>query len=432
MADLSEMVNYVKAQQPHNGLAETAAHFVEGASRGYDAGHAEAEKKAQQNRDNPMVTDTLGLAGTPGGQVPVDVYSKLLDVKDKMLNIDNNNATLAFMKEHSDALDTGNRQTSLAGLAASAGGAAGTPPTQQGRVAGIMADPNTAGTPRKPTKTTYSMSGGKSNVSMEFSDPKTQTAAQVDAIKAYADKGDIKALTAAFPDGIPDGAAKIIEMHMATKQKQAAIDDAKNQIRQDRLEKQYRDAQTSVRGDPTIAHVETQRDAAITAYNRINEIEKSGQEMNPVDYVDVLGQIYKARTGAAPSNDVLAEARQNTAKGQAGKVYTYFTGQQAPATTKDIQDSLKNMAASMGSQADKLHDGYMRTRLKPPTGLEPDRMASIDAGRGLSFQEATGYQPDQSGSKGAGGKIKVSNGKETLMIDPADAKDAAKDGYKQL
>lgn len=38
MASLSELVDYAKAKQPRNGLAEVAAHFIEGASQGYDSG----------------------------------------------------------------------------------------------------------------------------------------------------------------------------------------------------------------------------------------------------------------------------------------------------------------------------------------------------------------------------------------------------------
>jgi hypothetical protein len=38
MASLSEMIEYAKAKQPRNGLAEMAGHFIQGASSGYDAG----------------------------------------------------------------------------------------------------------------------------------------------------------------------------------------------------------------------------------------------------------------------------------------------------------------------------------------------------------------------------------------------------------
>lgn len=164
----------------------------------------------------------------------------------------------------------------------------------------------------------------------------------------------------------------------------------KESNQQDKLEQQYRQSFQTIRGDPSIKRSEEQRDAAAIAYNRIKEVKDHGQVLNPIDYVDVLGQIYKARTGSAPTNEVLASARQATAKGSLDKAFTYMTGQQAPATTEDIMTSLQDMAQSMGQQADKFHDGYMRNRIKPPLGLAHDRVANVNAERGMSFAEATG------------------------------------------
>lgn len=159
---------------------------------------------------------------------------------------------------------------------------------------------------------------------------------------------------------------------------------------QDDLEKVAQDRVTQVRGDRSIQTVEVQRDAAITAYNRLNEIKKAGTGLNPVDYVDILGQVYKARTGTAPTDTVLKHINQSTAKGKLGEAYTFATGKQAPATTDAIADSLQQMVGSMGEQADKLHDGYMASRLSMGKDLAPDRAERIaKLGRGLSFAEAT-------------------------------------------
>jgi hypothetical protein len=163
---------------------------------------------------------------------------------------------------------------------------------------------------------------------------------------------------------------------------------------QDRLETQARNAVQSMRGDKSLQNTEVQRDAAITAYNRINEVQKQGKALNPIDYVDILGQLYKARTGSAPTNEVLKEAYQQTAAGKLAKVYTYFTGNQAPATTEAIMGSLKEMAAHMGKQADELHEGYMKTHLIKPSGLSDERWQPIyTTTRGRSFADSTGYQP---------------------------------------
>lgn len=165
----------------------------------------------------------------------------------------------------------------------------------------------------------------------------------------------------------------------------------KESQQQDRLEQQARNSVSQLRGDKSLARAEEQRDAAIVAYNRIQEIEQRGAELNPIDYTDILGQIYKARTGSAPTERVLEEIRQATAKGQFGKAYTFVTGQQAPATSKDITASLKDMASSMGQQADRFHEGYMKAHLIKPQGLEESRWQPIlTTGRGQSFKEAIG------------------------------------------
>lgn len=156
---------------------------------------------------------------------------------------------------------------------------------------------------------------------------------------------------------------------------------------QDRLEQQARQSVTNLRGDRSLARAEEQRDAAIVAYNRLSEIQKSGKGLNPVDYVDILGQIYKARTGNAPGEQVLKDIRQSTAQGQFDKAYTYVTGQQAPATSKDITHSLISMAKSMGEQADKFHEGYMNSHLIKPSSLKDERWKPIlQTGRGVSLR----------------------------------------------
>jgi hypothetical protein len=170
----------------------------------------------------------------------------------------------------------------------------------------------------------------------------------------------------------------------------------KDDQQQSRLFQQTKSGIMSIRGDTSLKNIEGQRDAAIMAYNRIGQIEKSGKGMNPVDYVDILGQVYKARTGTAPTDIVLKEARQETLKGKYGKAWTLITGQQAPATTKDIQDSLKDMVMHMGIQSDKLHEAYMKPHLViDPRLNDTDKQTLLKEARGLSFSEATGVNPEE-------------------------------------
>lgn len=153
----------------------------------------------------------------------------------------------------------------------------------------------------------------------------------------------------------------------------------------------------SIRGDTAMKDIEAQRTAATTAYNRLKDIEVSGKSPNPIDYIDILGQVYKARTGTAPTQEVLKEAKQNTAQGQFGKYWTYFTGQQMPGTSKEIAGSLKDMVAHMGLQADELHDGYMQvhgSQVFNPNMNEDNVKKLSKLSRGKSFIDATGVKPE--------------------------------------
>lgn len=174
-------------------------------------------------------------------------------------------------------------------------------------------------------------------------------------------------------------------------------DSSSDKKEQERL---YRDAVahiSSLRGDPSLKATEVQRDAAISAYNRLNQISDAGKTPNPVDYVDIVGQIYKARTGTAPTDIVLKHALQETIQGKWGESLTFLTGTQQSATTNNIADSLKEMVLHMGQQADELHAGYWASHGEGvfDPNLSPERAARLaKITHGKSFAEATNYQKD--------------------------------------
>jgi len=143
-----------------------------------------------------------------------------------------------------------------------------------------------------------------------------------------------------------------------------------------------------VRGDASLARSEMQRDAAATAVNRIDEVHAAGQKLTPFDYTDILGQLYKARSGQAPGEQIMKDIRQPTGSAQFNKSWTYLTGQQAPGTTDSIAMSLRNAAASMGKQADEFHDGYMKSHLIKPAGVSDEAWAPVAATtRGTSYAD---------------------------------------------
>jgi hypothetical protein len=143
-----------------------------------------------------------------------------------------------------------------------------------------------------------------------------------------------------------------------------------------------------VRGDASLARSEMQRDAAATAVNRIDEVKASGQQLTPFDYTDILGQLYKARSGTAPGEQIMKDIRQPTGSASFNKAWTYMTGQQAPGTTASIASSLRDAAASMGKQADEFHDGYMKSHLIKPAGVSDTAWEPVAATtRGTSYAD---------------------------------------------
>jgi hypothetical protein len=194
----------------------------------------------------------------------------------------------------------------------------------------------------------------------------------------------------------------------------------KESQRQDRLEQNAISRLSSIRGDTSIARIENQRDAAITAYNRIAELETQGEKgLNPIDYTDILGQLYRARTGVAPTEQILKDIRQNTLQGNFAKAYTFATGKQAPTSTEDITKSLKKMAESFGKQADKLHEGYMKPHLIKPKDLDEERWQPIiSTSRGTSFEQGTaeyrGKSPQAQGQSSGWSQDKESRYQELL------------------
>ena len=170
------------------------------------------------------------------------------------------------------------------------------------------------------------------------------------------------------------------------------ISNKENQ-QQDKLEGQAIQRVTNLRGDASMARTENQRDAAIQAYNTIKRVKEEGRLPSQIEYYDLLGQMWKARTGSSPTDQAIRDLDAKTLKGSLAKAYQYFSGKPAGITTSEILDNVQAFASDSGMQADKLHSGYMKSHLIKPTGLNNDRWQNIlSTHRGLDFQEATGYK----------------------------------------
>jgi hypothetical protein len=185
---------------------------------------------------------------------------------------------------------------------------------------------------------------------------------------------------------------KKLQMEALKNQKEMTVG-LKHDQQQDKLEQNARMGLMSMRGDQSLQRIEAQRDASITAYNTINTIKKEGRLPSQVEYYDILGQLWKARTGASPSEQAIHDLDAKTFKGSLAKAAQYFSGKPAGVTTTDILNNIQEFAKTSGMQADELHKAYMASRLVKPKDLDEDRWNPLaQAGRGMSFADATKSQ----------------------------------------
>lgn len=190
---------------------------------------------------------------------------------------------------------------------------------------------------------------------------------------------------------------KYMQKELGLKQIQAtkelSMENQRNNER-DRLWNQATQSLNSVRGDKSLVQAETMRDGAISALQAINHIQSEGRAPNKFEYVDLLGQLWKARTGASLTNEELKNMDAKTMQATLGPVATYFSGDPKAATSPQATNALKNFVIQSGKTADQLHDQYMQTRginaagsrLKEEFPEDYDRLTKMS--RGMSFADA--------------------------------------------
>lgn len=168
----------------------------------------------------------------------------------------------------------------------------------------------------------------------------------------------------------------------------------------DKLENQVISRIVGIRGDKSLARTEEQRDASMQAFNTIAQIKSEHRLPNQLEYYDILGQMWKARTGASPTDQAIRDLDAKTFQGDLGKALQYFSGNAAPRTTEGVMNAIQNFADISGKQADKLHTGYMQSHLiKPKNMAQADFDRIVQAHRGQTFEEGTSQyrQPANTG-----------------------------------
>lgn len=193
----------------------------------------------------------------------------------------------------------------------------------------------------------------------------------------------------------------------------------------DRMWNQAVQSINSVRGDKSIVQSETMRDGAISAYQAIDKIQKEGRAPNQFEYIDLLGQLWKARTGGTLTNEELKHMDPKTLQSQLGPIATYFTGDPKAITTPQATEALKSFVVKSGQTADYLHDNYMQSRGVNAAASRMQQLYPEDAdrlskmARGASFSDtvkAAGTQSNQpmtATNPKTGAKIKSIDGGQT-------------------
>lgn len=171
---------------------------------------------------------------------------------------------------------------------------------------------------------------------------------------------------------------------------QGRKDQQQNQVEQNAIARL-----SSVRGDVPMSKVEQQRDAAISAYNTIQSAEHENRLPTQIEYLDLLGQLWKSRTGTAPTEQVLKEFNVGTMQQRLNKVGQYFTGKPMGANTKEVISALKDFVYTTGNSLDQTHEGYFKNHLIRPSGISDDKWNELkQMSRGNSFKEGIAKYKD--------------------------------------
>lgn len=174
-------------------------------------------------------------------------------------------------------------------------------------------------------------------------------------------------------------------------------------IHQDSLANQAMQRISSARGDASLVRTELQRDAAAQGYNTLTKAESEKRPLSQLEYYDTLGQMWRAKTGTAPTVESMSSIDGKTVEQKLNNFGTFITGKPMAANSPAMISNLKSYIQDTGEQLDRSHDAYMAPHTIKPPGLSDEAWAPIAASaRGLSFKDAT----DLVTIKSSTGKIK--------------------------
>ncbi len=391
MASLSELVEYAKAKQRPNGLAELASNFVEGAGTGYQKSAEQARQQALKNQENPVVMDPI--TNTPQR---LDVVNKLVDLHKKIADIKEAEQFNAMF----DNINNNREAEARAGAITAVGQNASAPApntnaTKLGKVASVELE----------------NSGGKITRRIKTKSPDEVQKSNAQQFKALM-SGNPDDLTAAFPDGIPDWATKMF-MERNTREMLA-----KAQINDYKLGKDVLAYSEKMENNPMLKEIKKQG-LSLSQVDGILNMARSG---NTVASTALGTKMARAmgEVGVLTDSDVHRYVESGKLSRSAGdKLSRWINGVPTDATLDEVQQIGDTLKSNFQSKVQPIYNTYAE-RLAKNYNLSPEEAAfrldipyaPVKPGNEAQPTASAGAQPDlKSGEvlRMAGGRQAVFN-----------------------
>lgn len=182
----------------------------------------------------------------------------------------------------------------------------------------------------------------------------------------------------------------------------------------------------SARGNPAAAQAERDLYSAQKADTLANLYGDPNKLSMP--QVRLLAQeVGKIAAGGVSSQHELEGITPNSLMGRLSGVVSNLTNSPTPANAAAFVKQYQDYTKALKNDAQKvIQDKYGRIIESRKHQLSPDDYTS------LKTQYLDRFKNDEPSTSAAAGKVKVSNGKQSFLIDPSDLADAQKDGFTQV
>lgn len=191
----------------------------------------------------------------------------------------------------------------------------------------------------------------------------------------------------------------------------------KSDIKQQQAYTEMRKAAETFRGNKAVQNANEAIRNSDSAMEIINSV-KNYDQLTPTQYNLLTAEVAKIATGGAATEGSIHDARASTLMSKAANFWQSVSGKPTGAQLGEFVQQNKDYLQHLNSVNHKFIDDFRGNNAKAYRGrVTPDQYNEY----------MTDFGPQQRG----GGKITVTNGKETLQIDPSDLAHAKADGYME-